>query len=563
MRRLLPISTSSVLVASLLLATGGNAAPSQERDGGVEITLESIHLSNRGAIDVALAPDGELAAVTATTSAGRHVWLAKPSGRPRPWVEGGGPSWLADGSGIVYRHDGDLWQVDIGSERPRRLTNDEHDERAPVVSPDGTQVAFYSSRSGAQDIWTVSMTGGPPIRLTTNAMSLDDARFAPAWSPDGTTIAYISNAADYWHDDVWLVDVTSAETSQLSTGLMASSTPVWSPDGAQIALLGTAKDEYWYEDLAYIYLLDPVERTESIVPMQIWATDWLHNHRLFWTGDGTSLAFLYHERGDLNIWSVPAAGGTATRVTNIGGAVRSFHVANDGSAAALVRSVPTRGYDVDYVSLNGGEPTRITRFAPPWSGLQDPIEIAYRSFDGLYIQGFLYKPPFYDAGDEFPALVHVHGGGTNSYLRRDNLIEQYLASKGYLVLAVNYRGGSGFGRSFQDLSINDWANRQALDATAAADFLRDLPQSNGKVGIYGYSYGGITSMAAIARAPWHSTPRSRWPASTTSPTRTPLPTGWAGSSSRPATAVRPRSDRRSTRLATLSRGYPTSRRRCS
>ena len=106
-----------------------------------------------------------------------------------------------------------------------------------------------------------------------------------------------------------------------------------------------------------------------------------------------------------------------------------------------------------------------------------------------------------EPGRQYPGLIQVHGGGTNSYLKSRNLTEQYLASKGYLVLAINYRGGSGFGRPFQDLSINDWANGQARDAAAAAGFLRAQPFSNGKVGIYGYSYGGITTMAAIAREP--------------------------------------------------------------
>jgi dipeptidyl aminopeptidase/acylaminoacyl peptidase len=106
-----------------------------------------------------------------------------------------------------------------------------------------------------------------------------------------------------------------------------------------------------------------------------------------------------------------------------------------------------------------------------------------------------------DGNKKYPALVHVHGGGTNSYLRRMSLTEQYLASKGYLVFAINYRGGSGFGREFQDLSINDWVNGQAADAAAAADFLRNLDTCNGKVGIYGYSYGGIMSMGTIARHP--------------------------------------------------------------
>jgi dipeptidyl aminopeptidase/acylaminoacyl peptidase len=133
--------------------------------------------------------------------------------------------------------------------------------------------------------------------------------------------------------------------------------------------------------------------------------------------------------------------------------------------------------------------------------LQVPEEISYRSFDGLYIQGFLYRPPGFRPGGKYPSLVNVHGGGTNSYLQSENLLEQYLARKGYVVLAINYRGGSGFGREFQNLSINDWASGQAHDAAEAGKFLRAQPWSNGKVGIYGYSYGGIMTMATIARYP--------------------------------------------------------------
>jgi dipeptidyl aminopeptidase/acylaminoacyl peptidase len=86
-------------------------------------------------------------------------------------------------------------------------------------------------------------------------------------------------------------------------------------------------------------------------------------------------------------------------------------------------------------------------------------------------------------------------------MRSQNLMEQYLASKGFVVLAINYRGGSGFGREFQDLAVNDWLNGQAKDPGAAADYLRTLPYVNGKVGIYGGSYGGMQTMAAITRTP--------------------------------------------------------------
>jgi dipeptidyl aminopeptidase/acylaminoacyl peptidase len=449
-----------------------------------------------------VSPDGTWVAVTAATEEKRGIYLVPTQGgEPTLWAEGHSPSWSRDSTRIVFLDVNDIWTVELNSRKRQRVTSGPEDERAPVISPDGKSVAFYSTRGGHHDIWLVPTEGGEARQLTEEAMAADDFRFAPAWSPDGHTIAYISNRNDYWEDDVWLVEVENRKARRLSDKLMASSTPVWSPDGKQIALLGTSKDEYWYEDLAYIYLIDVKDRDENIVEMQVLATDYLHNHQVFWSEGGARLYFLYHERGDLNLWAVAAKGGLATRVSHVGGAVRSFSASGSGDAFALVRSDFTRGYDVDYITYQGGEPRRLTHFAKDWVSVQEPREIAYRSFDGLYIQGFLYLPPGLQEGARYPALVHVHGGGTNSYLRRENLIEQYLASQGYIVLAINYRGGSGFGREFQDLSINDWCNGQAKDAAAAADFLRTLPYCNDKVGIYGYSYGGIMTMATIARHP--------------------------------------------------------------
>jgi dipeptidyl aminopeptidase/acylaminoacyl peptidase len=282
---------------------------------------------------------------------------------------------------------------------------------------------------------------------------------------------------------------------------MAASTPAWSPDGKAIAVLGTAKKGYWYEDLQDIFIIDPATGGERTVKMEIYATDWLHSLPVYWSGDGQTLYFAYHERGDLNLWSVPAKGGVATKLTNDRGTLRSFATTAKADAFVFVRSGPVDGSEAFYLPLIGGSPRQLTKFAERWESIREPQEISYRSFDGLYIQGFLYLPPGLKEGAKFPALVNVHGGGTNSYLRTQNLLEQYLASKGYVVLAINYRGGSGFGREFQDLSVNDWASGQAHDAAMAADFLRSLPYVNGKVGIYGYSYGGIMSMATIARYP--------------------------------------------------------------
>lgn len=503
------------LLALVLLGSLSVPATLVAQEGRpLSLTWENIFTRSTGARQAAVSPDGRRVAVAASTLGGSGIYLVGiDGGEPQLLVAGGGsPVWMPDGTRLLFSARGDLWTVDVSSGSAvepgitpnpalTRVTDDRLDERAARPSPDGTSIAFYSGRSGSQDIWIVPAEGGEARQLTDGSMASDDFRFAPAWSPDGRSIAYFSNRSDYWEDDIWVVDAGSGEERQISRTLMASSTPVWSPDGSKIALLGTSKDEYWYEDLAYVYVLDPVAGTETIVPMQVHATDWLHNLGVFWSGDGNELYFPYLERARMELWRVPAVGGVATRMTNMGGHFRSYHTNADATGFVFVRSTPVRGTEIDYLDARGGSERALTSFSTRWVGLEEPEEISYRSWDGLYIQGFLYRPPNFDPSQSYPTLVQVHGGGTNSYLHSLNTTEQYLAQQGYVVLAVNYRGGSGFGRPFQDLGVMDWANGQARDAAAAADFVRAQSWSNGRVGIYGYSYGGITSMAAIARVP--------------------------------------------------------------
>lgn len=473
---------------------------------GIPLTLENIHHIGGGAADVRIAPDGLRIAVVGNGPEGPGIYLVRTSGSgagsPEWWRSGSSPVWSPQGGRIAYLEDGDLWIEELGAGGARtQLTSGLAGVRDPAFSPDGARIAFYSSESGSQDIWVVDAGGSTaPRQVTRGAMALDDPRFEPAWSPDGRRLAYISNVSDYWHDDVWLVDLQDGQSHRLTRSLMASSTPVWAPDGRRIILFGTAKDGYWYQDLADIYEVD-VSRpgSERVLPMQVYASDSAMRHRPYFSADGATIFFPYVERANYDIWAVPAAGGVASRVTNLGGSLRSFHAA--AGNLALVRTGPTEGAEVYHMPTAGGQPTRLTAFSPDWLDLQPPAEIAYRSHDGLYVQGLLYLPDAIERSGRCPALVQVHGGGTNTYTNGLNLTEQYLASRGYVVLAINYRGGSGFGREFQDLAVGDWMGDQALDAGAAADFLRTLSYVNGRVGIYGGSYGGAMSMAAATWTP--------------------------------------------------------------
>ncbi len=553
---------SLALLWSAVAATGaappaGQPAQRQKRP----LTLETMGGGGGGGAGggggVSLSPDGKWIAIGGPN--GLRLEPVSGGGEAKPWFQGSIVAWFPDGQRVLTSRQNDLWSIPVGSTTGTQITKDAGNERAPAISPDGKWVAFASSRSGQNDIWVVPSDGSAaPRQVTQAAMPEDETRFGPVWSPDGKTIAFVSNKADYWHDDLWLVDVASGKARQLTKGVMTSETPVWSPDGKHIALLGSSKKGYWYMDLYDIFLIDPVKGTERPVKMQVFATG-----DLTWSGDSTRLYFTYQERGDVNLYSVPAAGGVATKVTNDRGVMRGLQASANTDGFVFTRSTPIDGTASYYLPAIGGPPRQLTTPSAGYESLREPKEIAYRSFDGLYIQGFLYLPPNMTPGAKYPALVQVHGGGTNSTLRTQALMEQYLSSKGYVVMAINYRGGSGFGREFQDLGVNDWASGQAHDAALAADFMRSLPYVNGKVGIYGYSYGGIMTMATIARYPASSTRRCRWPASTISATRTRTPTVSGRSSSRRATAARLKSARRPTPSATRLRASRTSRRRCS
>jgi dipeptidyl aminopeptidase/acylaminoacyl peptidase len=467
------------------------------------LTLENIFRSGRGgAGNPSISPDGKWVTYTARGPRGSTLFRVAPvgGGEPQPWSDGGAVDWAPDSQSVAIVRSNRLWRLGLNDTEPKPLTAEVKGLRGPVFSPDGRTIAFSATASGHQDIWLVPATGGEPRQLTKQAMAEDDGRFDPAWSPDGRTIAFVSNKGDYWADDVWLVDVASGNARPLTKNITAiGSTMQWSPKGDRLAVFGTAKKDYWYLDLADIFLVDAKSGSETKVKMSSYVT--AYGHRTFWSSNGRQFYFVYQERGQHHIWSVPAAGGAATRVSSLGGVIGGFDATANRDAFVFTRGSETEGNEIYYLQAIGGPERRLTRLATKWAGVREPVEVGYRSYDDLYVQGFLYLPPGLGEGQSCPALVQVHGGGTNSYTRNQNLIEQYLASKGFVVLAINYRGGSGFGREFQDLAVNDWLNGQARDPGAAADFLRTLPYVNGKVGIYGGSYGGMQSMAAITRTP--------------------------------------------------------------
>jgi dipeptidyl aminopeptidase/acylaminoacyl peptidase len=148
-----------------------------------------------------------------------------------------------------------------------------------------------------------------------------------------------------------------------------------------------------------------------------------------------------------------------------------------------------------------GSRTQLTFSKPPalvGQSLVTPERISYPSYDGLEIPALLYRP----ARPNGAAILYPHGGPTSQYAFEWDILAQYLVAKGYTYLAPNYRGGTGYGLTFEHANYNDWGGGDTQDCLHGAKYLRDLAEIDpARLAIYGGSYGGYMVACCLSRDP--------------------------------------------------------------
>lgn len=166
-------------------------------------------------------------------------------------AEDSSPAWSPDVGQVVFasnKHGDRKWRLYVTSRQEVKGEGQERSfGRAPAWSPDGGRIAYHGcdERGDNCGVWVMNPGGSEPTRLTT-----DPSDTAPAWSPDGTRVAFTSIRTGNW--DLWMVDLTTGETKQLTNHSAADVAPVWSPDGNRLAFL-SAQDGVWavyVQDLA-------------------------------------------------------------------------------------------------------------------------------------------------------------------------------------------------------------------------------------------------------------------------------------------------------------------------
>ncbi len=218
--------------------------------------------------------------------------------------------------------------------------------------------------------------------------------------------------------------------------------------------------------------------------------------------------------GERHLYTLPLEGGARTRVTSMAGS-NTAEVSPDDSTLGLVYSYSTKPPEV-FVMPNrpGATATQITTSpTAEWRGFNwiDPKVITFKARDGVDVYARLFTPEMIGAKRDgnHPGVVFVHGAG---YLQnahkywstyyREYMFHNLLASRGYVVLDVDYRASSGYGRDWRTAIYRHMGGKDLEDIVDGAKYIVAKEQVNPKrVGLYGGSYGGFITLMAMFTTP--------------------------------------------------------------
>jgi dipeptidyl aminopeptidase/acylaminoacyl peptidase len=509
----------TVLVAALLVATAPRAG-AQPPASSPPRAISSSPWTARALADLLTSvasvvggdgpqwmPDGERILFPASLGAG-SIWTVRADGQQLGRLTGDLsaqlPRLAPGGSHIAYLSEKsgnpELWLWDVAAGRDRQLTRFGARINAFAWSPDAREIAFAALRYGSFDIWVVSVADGAVRRVT----SSDAYELSPEWTPDGRHLVYV-RADDRWVDhDVMLVPATGGEGRVVATdrgwfdyGTIGTRStfgaPLVSPDGRQ--LLFRSARSGWIN-----YWIIPIAGGEPR-PLSAEAAD---QSDARWSPDGRWVVFASNRNGAFDLRVVASGGGTARVLVPVTtGVAGSPAWSPDSRRVAFTLATPTRPQDLYVVALDGGAPRQLTFSQPEATerALVTPRKVHYTS-DDFSIPAYLYLPPGARSGERFPGILYIHGGPTGQFSDSYQYQPQFLARMGYVVLAPNIRGSSGYGVAFEKANDPCWTICDLRDVAAGVAYLKTLPEVNGaRMGITGISYGGIMSMAAVARAP--------------------------------------------------------------
>ena len=491
-----------------------------------------------------------------TDSATSRLWIIKTDGTGNAPLTGrdtaeSGAAWSPDGSRIAFTS-----RTENGSEihvywlvngKTARLTQLDRSPNGLSWSPDGQQIAFSMlepeappvlvspptkpkgaewaaeprvttrlkyERDGSGYIETgynhyfvVPAIGGSARKITSGMFHQTGS---PQWSADGHSLVFSGNRNEDWeheyvNSEIYRVSIETGDVVALTDRNGPDGNPVISPDGKKIAYLG-------YEDKIRTYQLTKlhVMNADGSDKRELLASLDRSVSGLVWNKSSDGIYFQYDDHGDTKIAVTTLGGKMRDIATKLGGTTigrpyggGSFSVAPSGQIA-YTHVTPYRPAELAIIHRQKSRPTVVTAINKDlldWRDLGQVEEIWYKSsVDGRDVQGWVVKPPGYDASTVYPLLVENHGGPISNYGARFSPEIQLYAAAGYIVFYPNPRGSTSYGEEFGDLLYNNYPGDDYQDVMDGVDVLIESGLAHkGNLYVTGGSAGGIMTAWTIGK----------------------------------------------------------------
>jgi dipeptidyl aminopeptidase/acylaminoacyl peptidase len=315
---------------------------------------------------------------------------------------------------------------------------------------------------------------------------------------DGSRIAFVSNITPdpdlNENTDIFVLDLKSNRTEQITTFPGENGSPRFSPDGRLLAYTqSTTESGFNMYDASHLYVYDLTNRTARNISGSLDRSV----STPVWSADSRYVYSLIDDDRNSRIATFDATTGQHSYLTNERGRYSSLEIGMDGKMLTLFSDAATP--NEIYLSDKGGF-KRLTHFSDEFLAPLKPIQVSgieCMASDKNEVHGILYLP---EAGAKnLPLVLFIHGGPVAQDDYGFDMSRRILAGAGYAVAAVNYRGSNGRGLAYTKAIFGDWGNKEVKDIIAVADHLikSGIADPN-RLAIAGWSYGGILSNYTIA-----------------------------------------------------------------
>lgn len=429
---------------------------------------------------------------------------------------GGGNFTLRDQTLVYAGSDGRLHALDLVGGEQRAITPAYEGVAAPVIAPGGRWVAFLCEQDGHCNVLLADLRGGAfPVKLSSDPWYA----FNPVFAPDGARIAWqewdqldmpwdeariliarFPKPCGSWSSVVDAVPLTPAAT--IAKPRVSYSVPQWSPDGKHLAF--TSDESGWRS----LWIGGPegegaarVETGEGEIGHPDWVPG-LHAYR--WNGDGSAIYAVRGRKSSDTLLRIGWPGGAVEELPSRYTDMDGLQVKGD----ALVYVAGNPSTPMELVTRDGPRGAEISRASTgvgliDTSALSEPEVISWRSKGGAQAWGIFYPAVGANAArTPRPLLVHMHGGPTSQVPFTWVSQAQYFATRGWHYLIVNHRGGTGYGRAYQDQLRGGWGVVDLEDArTGAEQIIQNRGGDPKRVAMTGGSAGGYATLWALTQQP--------------------------------------------------------------